>query len=238
MKRNGYILFGSLPTFFQSIDGLTTWINGVVMINRKVKKSRLSAQEKMVAALSEGADLLMYPEGVWNKTPHQLMLDIYPGIYRMAKKTGAQIVPIIHYFNDVADKSDDNMIHTVIDNPLTVEGMEEKEFCTVLRDLMCTWLWRMMERYGVSTREEVLKGFTNSKVAWEKELADRVGEVNEYDLEMEISADYRPKNKTRIQDVYYPISKVDNISPYNAEFVAKAVNRVNIEKELDFQRRF
>ena len=238
MKRNGYILFGSLPTFYQSMDGLTAWINGVIMMNRKVKESRLSAQEKMVAALSSGADLLMYPEGVWNKTPHQLMLDIYPGIYRMAKKTGAQIVPIIHYFNDVADKSDENMIHTVIDNPLTVDGMEEKEFCTKLRDLMCTWLWRMMEKYGKSTREETLKGFKDSKSAWEKELADRVGEVDGYDLEIELSADYRPKNKVRMHDVYYPMSEVESISIDNAEFVAKAISIVKREKNNDCQRRF
>lgn len=238
MKRNGYILFGSLATFYQCFDGITAWMNGVVMMNRKAKESRLAAPKKMVTAISEGADLLIYPEGVWNKTPHQLMLDIYPGVYRIAKETGAQVVPIVHYFNDVADKSDENKIHTVVDDPISVGDMSESEFCEFLRNTMCTWLWLMMEKYGKSTRKEVLEGFDDSKTAWEKELSDRSGEVLHYDREIELSADYRPKSKPRALDIYRVIANVEKINVRNAKYVVEAKNIFEKEKELDFQRRF
>ena len=39
-KRNAYIMFGSLPQFFNTPDGLTAFANGVIIINRKNKNSK------------------------------------------------------------------------------------------------------------------------------------------------------------------------------------------------------
>lgn len=66
-KRHTYILFGSLPQFYNTFDGITAWLNGVVMTNRKVSDSRKSSVQKAVKAMRLGADMLIFPEGVWNK---------------------------------------------------------------------------------------------------------------------------------------------------------------------------
>lgn len=74
--RHAYILFGSLPMYFNTIDGLMAYINGVVMCNRKVATSRHASVANAKRVMDMGADLLMYPEGVWNKTPDKLLLNL------------------------------------------------------------------------------------------------------------------------------------------------------------------
>lgn len=70
------------------------------MMNRKVEASRRASIPKAVKAMQLGADLVVFPEGVWNKSPNKLILDLWPGIYRIACEIGAKVVPIVHYIRD------------------------------------------------------------------------------------------------------------------------------------------
>lgn len=74
-KRHVYILFGSIPQLYNTFKGIAAYLNGVVIINRKVKASRNASVKKAVEVLQQGAELLVFPEGVWNKTPEKLLLD-------------------------------------------------------------------------------------------------------------------------------------------------------------------
>lgn len=93
-KRHTYILFGSLPQFYNTVDGITAWLIGVVMANRKSRISKKTVIPKMVRAMNCGADLLVYPEGVWNLSPNVLILNLWPGVYRIACETGAKSFPL------------------------------------------------------------------------------------------------------------------------------------------------
>lgn len=119
--RHAYVLFGSFPMFFNTLDGVGAYINGVAMCNRKSRASKLAAQETAKRLLNMGMDMLVFPEGVWNKTPDKLMLPLWPGAYRLAKETGCKIVPIIHYLADPHKKYEGNVIHTVIADPVSME---------------------------------------------------------------------------------------------------------------------
>jgi hypothetical protein len=124
-QRNAYILFGSLPQFFNTFDGITAWLNGVIMINRKVALSRKTSVDKAVRTLRHGTDVIMYPEGILNKSPNVLILPLWSGIYRVACETGAKIVPIIHYIREPSIRDKTNPIHTVIDDPIRIDDMSE-----------------------------------------------------------------------------------------------------------------
>ncbi len=52
--RHAYILFGSMPMFFNTFDGVGAYINGVVMCNRKVKASKLVSMEAAKRVLDMG----------------------------------------------------------------------------------------------------------------------------------------------------------------------------------------
>ncbi len=39
--------------------------------------------EKAINVLKSGTDVILFPEGVWNKTQEKPLLPFYPGIYRI-----------------------------------------------------------------------------------------------------------------------------------------------------------
>ena len=236
-KRNAYIMFGSLPQFYNTFDGVTAWLNGVVMTNRKVKASKKGSMPKAVRAMEMGADLFIFPEGVWNKSPNDLLIDFWPGVYRIAKATGADIIPMVHYVTDPSKKTKDNIIHTVVDDPISISHLTEEEALELLKEKMGTWFYLMMEKYGQSTRAEVLNGYSTSQEAWEEHLKKRAATADRYDLEIELCADYRPKSKVRSEDVFAPISELTPNSE-NAHHIEYAKKLVKERKENDFQRRF
>lgn len=236
--RHSYILFGSLPQFFNTFDGITAWLNGVVMTNRKVKESKKASVAKAVKAMEYGADLLVFSEGVWNKSPNRLLLDFWPGIYRIAKETGAYVVPMAHYIEDFTNQRENNLIHTVIDDPIRIDDLSEKSGLEYLREVIATWYYLMMERYGQSTRQQELSTITNSIVAWEGKLHDLVRTTDRYDKEIELCADFRPKNILLPETVFEPIANIENITLENIAHMVYADKLVALRKNIDYQRNF
>lgn len=236
--RHAYILFGSIPALFNRLDGVGAYVNGVVICNRKVKSSKRAATEASAHLLDMGMDLILFPEGVWNKTPDKLLLDFWPGAYRLAKETGCKIVPVIHYLADPHEKYDGNVIHTIIADPISMEELDEQEGQELLRDTMATWYFRLMEKYGQTTREELLDGFETADDAWESYMEMHTGCVRYYDREIELCADYRPKQIVRPEDVWQSVANIQNIHAGNASHVRYARALVEREKRRDFQRRF
>lgn len=238
VPRHAYILFGSLPVFFNTFDGVSAWLNGVVLCNRKVAASRKTSNENAIRVLQMGGNLLIFPESVWNKTSERLLLDFWPGIYRIAKATGAKVVPVVHYIRNTEDPSPENVIHTVVDEPLRLDDLPEKEALSLLRDRMATWYYLMMERYGKSTRQELLSDFGSSEEAWEDYIAEHPRPIYYYDKEIEFSADCRPRGIPLPQNVYRQVADIQKITPDNASAVAAAVRIVEQARKRDVQRRY
>ncbi len=236
--RHSYILFGSFPMFFNTFDGVGAFINGVVMCNRKTKNSKIASFETSKQLLNMGMDMLIFPEGVWNKTPDKLMLNLWPGAYRLAKETGCKIVPVIHYLADPVKKYEGNVIHTVIAEPISIGYLDEQEGLKLLRDTMATWYYYLMEKYGQSTRKKLLEDFITSDDAWESNMTTQINCVKYYDKEIELCADYRPKEIVRPEDVWANIANIKNINVGNITHVIYAKKIISRERRRDFQRRF
>ena len=238
VARHAHILFGSLPAFFNTFDGVGAWLNGSVMCNRKSKKSKTAAVEACRRLLNRGEDLMIYPEGVWNKTPDKLILDLWPGVYRLARDTGCMVVPVVHYLADPLHKCKGNAIHTTVCDPISMEGLTEEAGRERLRDAMATAYFLLMERYGRTTRAQLLAGFETADEAWESFLAAHTGAVPYYDREVELSADYRPRQILRPEDVWQSVARIREVRPGNIRHVLYARDLVEREKRRDFQRRF
>lgn len=236
--RHAYILFGSLPAFFNTLDGLCAYLNGVVMCNRKMKESKKASVDGAAQVIRMGTDVVVFPEGVWNKTPEKLRLPLWPGAYRLAKETGCKIVPVIHYLADPHEKRKGNVIHTVIADPISMDGLSEAEGTELLRDTMATWYYRLMEKYGSSTREKLLSGFDTADEAWENYISIHTGCVKYYDREIELCADCRPRDIVRPEEVWASIANIQNTTAANAGHVQYARQLVATEHCRDFQHRF
>lgn len=237
-QRYAYFLLGSLPHFYNTIDGITAWLNGVVLTNRKVAASKHTVVPKAVRTMQFGADFIIFPEGVWNKSPHTLILDLWPGIYRIACETGAKVIPVVHYIRDCTAKGKNNPIHTVVDDPIRIDDLPERAALEMLRDVLGTWFYLMMDVYGKSTREDVLNGHATSVQAWEQSLTERINTVDRYDVEIEYCADYRPKWKVEPRQVWQAIAGIqapDKCNTLDVEYARKLIDQCT---KNDFQRRF
>lgn len=237
-KRHAYLFFGGLPQFYNTLDGIATWLNGLVMVNRKVTVSRRTSIAKAVRAMQFSADLIIFPEGGWNKSPNALLTDLWPGIYRIACETGAKLVPVVHYIRDCSNQEKNNPIHTVIDEPIRIDDLSERAALEYLRDVLATWFYLMMEVYGKTTRENLLKGTASSVEVWEQQLVDRVKTVARYDTEIELCADYRPKWKVLPQDVWRSVADISELTENNVLHVLYARRLIEQLNTEDFQRRF
>lgn len=212
-------------------------MNGVVLINRKSAESRHSTIAKAVRAIECGADFLIFPEGVWNKTPNRLLLDFFPGVYRIACETGAKVAQIVHYIRDSNDKSRSNLIHTVVDEPVRIDDLSEKAALELLREIMGTWLYLMMETYGKSTRDAEIPPSSNFTEVWSNHLTERIKTATYLDSEIETKGDFRSKEFVRPEDVWRVISELP-LTKENAAAVIYTRQIMSQIKNDDFQHRF
>lgn len=198
--RHTYLLFGSLPDYFGTFDGPALWINGVILIDRKDKKSRAAAIPKMKYAIEMGADILMYPEGTLNKTENLVVQKLFPGIYYLAKDTNALVVPmaIIQECKDVYSK---------VCEPFDICRYDKQEGLDTLRDLMATAKYELMEEHSQICRSEI----GDVKAYWQNEMDELVNSLLPfYDFEIENSSQYIDKNEMTYEQAF---EHLDAIQP-------------------------
>lgn len=198
--RHIYLLFASLPDFYGTIDGPALWLNGVMLLDRKVKESRKAAKDKMEYAIHLGADILMYPEGTLNKTENLIVQKLFPGVYDVAQKTNALIVP-------VAIIQEGKDVYSKVCDAVDICQYEQQEGLTVLRDLMATAKYELMEEHSKISRTEI----GNAEEYWNAFLNDLVNQMLPfYDYEIENSSQYIDKNEITYSQVF---EHLNNISP-------------------------
>lgn len=151
-EKHSYLVFGTLPHFFNTKYGPEAYLNGSILLNRRDKANRHAVIEKAARVLEQGAGLIIFPEGGWNKSPNRLVLPLWRGVFRIAKRTQALVIPIV---NLKADK----LIYSSRLAPLDIcqySEAEEAAALDTLRDTLATELYRLMEQYARTTRAQLL----------------------------------------------------------------------------------
>ena len=237
-RRHAYPIVGSLPLQYNTFDGFASALVGGIVVNRNNKNSRSHSLEKSLKVLEYGTDLLLYPEGGWNKTSERIVLDLWKGVYDISLAARCEVVPIVHYVRDAEVLNKKNIIHTVVDDPIKLYEMPMDEALTYLRDVLASWQYKMMERYGKSTREVEMKGFDTADEKWHAHLKERMKGVARYDSNIEKHADYRPKSIVRPEDAFRAIAQIpdSHITAKNARMILEARKLVAERDNCDFQR--
>lgn len=192
--RQAYMLNGSLLQVFNSFDGITAWIAGMVIMDRADKESRASAVDKLVRVLELGTSVIMYPEGTWNKSPNELVSGLFPGIYDVAQKSGALVVPIATYRNG-------KKAYGITEEAFDICQCGREDGIQILRDKMATMQYELMEKYGTCSRDEFPYGEKADKY-WNAFINGLMAEAEFYDYELERNTKYRPKGVTSPKDAF------------------------------------
>ncbi len=208
---HAYLLYGSIPDFYYSIDGIALWVNGTIIVDRKNKESRKASKLKMKKAIELGANVIIFPEGVWNKTENLIVQKLYPGIYDVAKETGALVVP-------VATILESGFCHSIMEPPFDITEYSKKEGLEVLRDKMATAKYELMEKYSYCER----KNLEPINEYWPNFIEELVKTANGlYDYEIENSAQYIDKNEITEKEVFLPFQNVE-MNIHNSKVLVKA----------------
>lgn len=221
--KQAYILCGSLPDFFETINGWGEWMNGVILVDRTDRVSRAASKDKMEYALNMGSNLVLFPEGIWDKSENKLVLDLFPGIYDIAKATGAIIMPMSLI-------QEGEYVYSILDEPFEITQYERQDGLRILRDKMATLKYELMEKYAVDKRSNYPKDY------WPNHLKELTSEVEYYDFKVETSSHYIDKTIIQSEDVFRPIANIQNITPQNVKNVLYAKELVKTIEESDWQR--
>lgn len=237
-RRHAYYVWGSLPLLFNTFDGFASALVGGSCVNRNNKNSRSHSLAKALKVIEYGTDLIVYPEGGWNKTSERLVLDLWKGAYDFSLAARCEVVPIVHYVRDAEVLDKKNIIHTVVDDPIKLYEMPMDEALTYLRDVLASWQYKMMERYGKSTREVEMTSHETADEKWHAHLKERMKGVARYDSNIEKHADYRPKSIVRPEDAFKAIAQIpdSNITSENVKMILEARKLVAEREACDFQR--
>lgn len=200
--RQAYMLNGVPKQLFHSFDGITAWLAGMVIIDRTDKQSRSSSVDKLVRVLELGSSVIMYPEGTWNKSPNELISGLFGGIYDVALKSGALVVPIATYRNG-------KKAYGIRGEAFDILQYDKAQGIQILRDKMATMQYKLMEKYGVAKRDDFPYGEAADKY-WTDYINGLMAEVKFYDYEVELNTKYRPKDITSPKDAF---AFMENIVP-------------------------
>lgn len=187
-KKQCYILIGSLSQIFHHFDGITSWLNGVILVDRLNKESRIASKKKMIKAIELGASILMFPEGTWNKSPNLLSEKLFPGFYDIAKETGAPIAII-------ATHREGKFVYGILDDAFDITKYSREEATKLLRDKMSALRLELIEKYSQAKRSDFPYG-KKAETYWKKYIDDLMAEVEFYDYEDELHTKYIDKNVT------------------------------------------
>lgn len=211
--KHAYVLYGSIPDFFYSIDGKALWLVGTVLADRKDHESTAASLPKMERVLDLGGKVIIYPEGVWNKSPVQLMLDLYDGTYRLAKKKNGIVVPI-------STIQVGNTCYAVRLAPLDIIKYSPEEGIEKLRETLASGKYKLMEKFAFSSRAEI----GDAEEYWNNFLEELIATSNGlYDYEIEDHAEYKKKDVVDAEEVFAPIDNI-HVDKHNAFVYIKTRN--------------
>lgn len=222
VKKQGYVLFGSLPQFFNTLDGWTAWLNGAVLVDRSDKESRKAAIPKMTRAINLGKYGYYFSEGVWNKRSDRLVLDLFPGLYLLALATGAWIAP-------VATHVEGNVCHAILDEAFDIRTYSEEKGLTLLREKMMAALYEMIMDYSdyTTVTRAVLESEKSLQQQWDEMIEARIAQVAFYDRKVEDSAEYIDPRKVTEEQVFAPLDQIE-ITRENAYVLKMTKNAINV----------
>ena len=194
IQKHHFVLLGKQP--LKLIDRIAFCLNGVIWVDRKDKCSKQNAKDKIIKCLNKGINILIFPEGTWNRSPNKIMLPLYWGVIDIARICNIPICPIIL---DYAD----NVCYAKIGKTITISKDADKGTAiNYLRDTMATIRYELWEMQPILHRKSISTAYYNNK------LKKEVNEYPKLNLEYEISVE-----RKEYEDCNDVFEHLDHIKP-------------------------
>lgn len=149
IKEHAYLFLGDPGVIYKDLVGLLLFFNGVINLETNNKTDRYISKQRAIELLKKKGNLLIFPEGAWNITPNLLVMDLFKGTVSIAKEANADIVPI------AIEQYDNNFYVSIGENIqlYKYKDLSLDELNLLLRDLMATEKWNIVERHFQSRKD-------------------------------------------------------------------------------------
>ncbi len=155
IEEHAYLFIADLRELYRDLTGKLLFLNGAICLETNNKEDRHIAYERAIEVISKNTNLLIYPEGAWNLTENFLVLPLYAGAVKMARDTGADIIPVAieQYVNKFFVNIGENIKYHPINSKNIIEMNE------LLRSRLATLKYEIFEHYGMCKRDSISQEF-------------------------------------------------------------------------------
>lgn len=223
IKEPAYLMLGDPGILYKKMIYKGLEMNGVIPLETTDKEDRKIAYTRAIELLNKGGNLLIYPEGAWNVSPNLVVMKIFTGTVRMAKETGAEIIPI------AVEQYGNNFYFNIGSNyTITSDSTKnDKELTSELRDKLVTLKWEIMEHQPMLLRKDV---HPNQLEEFQKEIVDRCNYGYGFSLQDALNESYHDRNVSTYLDVFSFLEDLE-VKPQNA-FLARDKEEYKMVKKL------
>ena len=212
IKEPAYLMLGDPGILYKKLIYQGLKLNGVIPLETNDKEDRKIAFNRSIELLNKGGNLLIYPEGAWNVSPNLIVMKIFNGTVRIAKETGAEIIPIAvgqygktFYFNIGKNYGISKDSETPV-----------QELTNDLRDKLVTLKWDIIQSQPTLKRKELPEGYLQQ---FQSEIVNRCNYGYGFALEDALRESFHDKNVVSEDEAFAFLERLD-INQNNA-FLAK-----------------
>ncbi len=229
VDRSAYMLVGTPDQVEHNPAMYAAWLNGMVFVDKTNTQNRKDAVEKMVRVLENDTSVIVYPEGAWNNTENLLVQPLFASPWILAQRTGCKVVPVAMY-QEYGGKD----VWYCAGDPLNIANMDKKAALDILRDVMATMLYDLMEKYGTRLNRAELSNDPRTDYMEERKNEYLCTKWTRDDFGMEITI-YRDKElPPPPENVRASFDNV-NVTAKNAAILAPILTRREEDKKYDLK---
>lgn len=184
---------------YKDISGLLLALNGRIYADLTHRDDCHIAFLNSVELLNKGGSLMIFPEGARNGTENIPVMKLFPGVARMSKQTGVQIMPVAveQYGKDFWVSFGEGI------KPEERQSIEE--LTDLLRERMATLKWELWERKGIYCRKDIAPDYREK---YHKEFESK---LYPYDtLETNMRARYKTSEDLEHEQVLADIKRLQS----------------------------
>lgn len=184
INEQSFVVAADFIHMHSTISGFFMNLNGVIYVDEEDREDKANTKKLMTRLLQSGKNIMILPEGTWNLSENEIILDIAYGTAETAISADAVIVPIAI---EQCGK------HFVICQgtplaPVKLQ-MDKLGLTIVLRDELAELKWRIWEKNGMCQRSSLPHDY------WETFILERRAEWKGYAMKEQVVNRYIPMDK-------------------------------------------
>lgn len=148
IQRGCWWFVGDPCVLYKDISGLLLYLNGCILLELVDRDDRHIAYQRSLELLKAGGSLMIFPEGARNGTENLPVMELFPGVIKMAMETNTPIVPV------GIEQYGKRFVVNFGSALVTRDYSSQEKFKKALRDTMATLKWEIWENEGVQSRTD------------------------------------------------------------------------------------